>query len=93
MYTIYHNPRCKKSRAGLQYMIDQVQLGCMGFLQALVEPVNFVEEIVDDPHLFHGCKLVVQFKPDIFPDLFHGFLKGAELQFGILVPGHQEGPV
>ena len=23
MYTIYHNPRCKKSRAGLQYMIDQ----------------------------------------------------------------------
>ena len=23
MYTIYHNPRCKKSRAGLQHMIDQ----------------------------------------------------------------------
>jgi len=23
MYTIYHNPRCKKSRAGLQYMMDQ----------------------------------------------------------------------
>lgn len=23
MYTIYHNPRCKKSRAGLQYVIDK----------------------------------------------------------------------
>lgn len=23
MYTIYHNPRCKKSRAGLQYLIDK----------------------------------------------------------------------
>jgi len=22
MYTVYHNPRCKKSRAGLQYVID-----------------------------------------------------------------------
>ena len=23
MYTIYHNPRCKKSRAGLQYATDK----------------------------------------------------------------------
>ena len=23
MYTIYHNPRCKKSRAGLQHIIDR----------------------------------------------------------------------
>ena len=23
MYTVYHNPRCKKSRAGLQYVIDK----------------------------------------------------------------------
>lgn len=23
MYTIYHNPRCKKSRAGLQYAIEK----------------------------------------------------------------------
>lgn len=23
MYTIYHNPRCKKSRAGLQYLSDK----------------------------------------------------------------------
>lgn len=23
MYTIYHNTRCKKSRAGLQYLIDK----------------------------------------------------------------------
>lgn len=23
MYTVYHNPRCKKSRAGLQYLIDK----------------------------------------------------------------------
>ena len=23
MYTIYHNPRCKKSRAGLQHIIDK----------------------------------------------------------------------
>jgi arsenate reductase len=23
MYTIYHNPRCKKSRAGLQYLKDK----------------------------------------------------------------------
>ncbi|MBN2637641.1 MAG: arsenate reductase (glutaredoxin) [Bacteroidales bacterium] len=23
MYTIYHNPRCKKSRAGLQYLQDK----------------------------------------------------------------------
>ena len=23
MYTIYHNPRCKKSRAGLQYLTDK----------------------------------------------------------------------
>ncbi len=23
MYTIYHNPRCKKSRAGLQYVKDR----------------------------------------------------------------------
>ncbi len=23
MYTVYHNPRCKKSRAGLQYIIDK----------------------------------------------------------------------
>ncbi|MEE4260965.1 MAG: arsenate reductase (glutaredoxin) [Bacteroidales bacterium] len=23
MYTIYHNPRCKKSRAGLQYMQEK----------------------------------------------------------------------
>lgn len=23
MYTIYHNPRCKKSRAGLQHVIDK----------------------------------------------------------------------
>ena len=23
MYTIYHNPRCKKSRAGLQYVTDK----------------------------------------------------------------------
>lgn len=23
MYTIYHNPRCKKSRAGLQYALDK----------------------------------------------------------------------
>jgi arsenate reductase (glutaredoxin) len=23
MYTIYHNPRCKKSRAGLQYVIEK----------------------------------------------------------------------
>ena len=22
MYTVYHNPRCKKSRAGLQYIIE-----------------------------------------------------------------------
>ena len=22
MYTVYHNPRCKKSRAGLQFVID-----------------------------------------------------------------------
>lgn len=22
MYTIYHNPRCKKSRAGLQYLME-----------------------------------------------------------------------
>ena len=22
MFTVYHNPRCKKSRAGLQYLID-----------------------------------------------------------------------
>ena len=22
MYTVYHNPRCKKSRAGLKYIID-----------------------------------------------------------------------
>jgi arsenate reductase len=22
MYTVYHNPRCKKSRAGLQYVMD-----------------------------------------------------------------------
>lgn len=23
MYTVYHNPRCKKSRAGLQYVIEK----------------------------------------------------------------------
>ena len=23
MYTVYHNPRCKKSRAGLQYIIEK----------------------------------------------------------------------
>jgi arsenate reductase len=23
MYTVYHNPRCKKSRAGLQYLSDK----------------------------------------------------------------------
>lgn len=23
MYTVYHNPRCKKSRAGLQFMVDK----------------------------------------------------------------------
>ena len=23
MYIVYHNPRCKKSRAGLQYVIDK----------------------------------------------------------------------
>jgi arsenate reductase len=23
MYTVYHNPRCKKSRAGLQHIIDK----------------------------------------------------------------------
>lgn len=23
MYTVYHNPRCKKSRAGLQHVIDK----------------------------------------------------------------------
>ena len=23
MYTIYHNPKCKKSRAGLQYVIEK----------------------------------------------------------------------
>ncbi len=23
MYTVYHNPRCKKSRAGLQYLIEK----------------------------------------------------------------------
>jgi arsenate reductase len=23
MYTVYHNPRCKKSREGLQYIIDK----------------------------------------------------------------------
>lgn len=23
MYTIYHNPRCKKSRAGLQYATEK----------------------------------------------------------------------
>ena len=23
MYTVYHNPRCKKSRAGLQFVIDK----------------------------------------------------------------------
>lgn len=23
MYTVYHNPRCKKSRAGLQYVINK----------------------------------------------------------------------
>lgn len=23
MFTVYHNPRCKKSRAGLQYVIDK----------------------------------------------------------------------
>ena len=23
MYTIYHNPRCKKSRAGLQYVQER----------------------------------------------------------------------
>jgi arsenate reductase len=23
MFTVYHNPRCKKSRAGLQYLIDK----------------------------------------------------------------------
>lgn len=23
MYTVYHNPRCKKSRAGLQYVMDK----------------------------------------------------------------------
>lgn len=23
MYTVYHNPRCKKSRAGLQYISDK----------------------------------------------------------------------
>lgn len=23
MFTIYHNPRCKKSRAGLQYAVDK----------------------------------------------------------------------
>ena len=27
MYTIYHNPRCKKSRAGLQHAIDKGLLG------------------------------------------------------------------
>jgi len=25
MYTIYHNPRCKKSRAGLQYVKDRTE--------------------------------------------------------------------
>ncbi|MEE4258488.1 MAG: arsenate reductase family protein [Bacteroidales bacterium] len=24
MYTIYHNPRCKKSRAGLQYLQERI---------------------------------------------------------------------
>ena len=23
MYTVYHNPRCKKSRAGLQYVVEK----------------------------------------------------------------------
>ena len=23
MYTVYHNPRCRKSRAGLQYVVDK----------------------------------------------------------------------
>ena len=44
MYKIYHNPRCKKSRAGLQYMEDKgVDLE---IIQYLKHPIS-IEELTD----------------------------------------------
>lgn len=38
MYTIYHNPRCKKSRAGLQYV--QERTSEIEVVEYLKEPIN-----------------------------------------------------
>ncbi|MCK5846572.1 MAG: arsenate reductase (glutaredoxin) [Bacteroidales bacterium] len=44
MYKIYHNPRCKKSRAGLKYMEDKnVELDIIQYLKT---PLS-VEELSD----------------------------------------------
>ncbi len=44
MYKIYHNPRCKKSRAGLQYMEDKdVDLEIIQYLKT---PIS-IEELSD----------------------------------------------
>lgn len=41
MYTIYHNPRCKKSRAGLQYAIEKKM--DIQVREYLKEPLNEAE--------------------------------------------------
>lgn len=39
MFTIYHNPRCKKSRAGLQYLQEKTQ--DINIIEYLKKPVTF----------------------------------------------------
>lgn len=39
MFTVYHNPRCKKSRAGLQYL--QTKTSEITIIEYLKEPISY----------------------------------------------------
>jgi arsenate reductase (glutaredoxin) len=70
MFTVYHNPKCRKSRAGLQYLIDNnIEYSVVEYIKNPITQVELKQILVK---LNKKPVDVLRTQEDVFKEQFKG---------------------